>query len=189
MVRCGHLRHHGSCWYVPLSSSALWDCFDMLRVSPFASLLMGFSRNWYDGTSRPSPRHDSLIDLRERSLVVLPSAFPVISTVRVRATRWPTKPPPVPFPSPAVRMEDCPTNYPTPGVHFRLRARAFVISDGTKRVAFVSTDSCMIFTSVKREVVLALQKKYGNMYSQDNVCHTTAHPFRETSFVFVMLVD
>jgi neutral ceramidase len=72
------------------------------------------------------------------------------------------------------------SNQSTAGIHFRLRSRAFIISDGTKRVVFVSTDSAMIFTSVKREVVLALQRKYGDVYSHDNVMlsgtHTHAGP-------------
>ncbi len=55
------------------------------------------------------------------------------------------------------------------GIHFRLRARAFLFSDGQKRAVFVSTDSCMIFTSVKREVVKALQLKYGALYDYSNV--------------------
>jgi len=66
-------------------------------------------------------------------------------------------------------------NQSTAGVHFRLRARAFIIADNTSRVVFVSTDSCMIFTSVKREVVLALQRKYGKLYSHDNVMLSGTH--------------
>ncbi|KAL6055923.1 Neutral ceramidase [Balamuthia mandrillaris] len=66
-------------------------------------------------------------------------------------------------------------NQRTSGIHFRLRARAFVIVQGDKRVAFVSTDSAMIYTSVKREVVKKLQATYGNMYDYDNVVLSGTH--------------
>jgi neutral ceramidase len=66
-------------------------------------------------------------------------------------------------------------NQSTTGIHYRLRARAFVIADGEQRVAFVSTDSCMIFTSIKREVVKALQRKYGGLYSYANVMLSGIH--------------
>lgn len=57
------------------------------------------------------------------------------------------------------------------GLHYRLRARAFVFVDTSSgnRVAFVSTDSCMIFTGIKAGVVEQLQQLYGNLYTDDNV--------------------
>lgn len=63
------------------------------------------------------------------------------------------------------------------GLSFRLRARAYVFVDPTtqKRIAFVSTDSCMVFTAVKQEVVAKLQSIYGNIYSDDNVLLTGIH--------------
>jgi len=67
-------------------------------------------------------------------------------------------------------------NQSTNGLHFRLRARAFIFDDGKNRVVFVSTDSCMIYTSVKRVVVQKLQQKFGpTLYTQANVMLSGTH--------------
>lgn len=67
-------------------------------------------------------------------------------------------------------------NQSTAGIHFRLRARAFVFSDGVKRVVYVSTDSCMMYTGVKRTVVQMLQQKFGStLYTQENVMLSGIH--------------
>jgi len=65
----------------------------------------------------------------------------------------------------------------TGGIHFRLRARAFVFVDGSgNRAVYVSTDSCMIFQAVKITVVQKLQELYGpNTYSTDNVLLSGTH--------------
>ena len=64
------------------------------------------------------------------------------------------------------------TNQSGAGIHYRLRARAYVFAEdqnATQRVAFVSTDSCMVYTNIRLEVIRRLQSKYGNLYTVDNV--------------------
>jgi len=63
----------------------------------------------------------------------------------------------------------------TAGIHLRLRARAFIISDGIKRIVFVSVDSCMIFTGVKDKVIELLGASYGDLYRQENVLLSGTH--------------
>ena len=67
------------------------------------------------------------------------------------------------------------------GIHFRLRARAFVVIDYLgNRMVFGSVDLCMIMQSVKLTVVQRLQELYGDLYTNDNVVlsgiHTHAGP-------------
>eukprot|EP01089_Gocevia_fonbrunei_P013719 TRINITY_DN3575_c0_g1_i1.p1 TRINITY_DN3575_c0_g1~~TRINITY_DN3575_c0_g1_i1.p1 ORF type:complete len:691 (-),score=167.31 TRINITY_DN3575_c0_g1_i1:59-2131(-) len=68
-------------------------------------------------------------------------------------------------------------NQTSAGIHFRLRARAYIFEDPQtfKRVVFVSTDSCMIFTGVKQEVVTRLQAQFGKNYTVDNVLLSGIH--------------
>ncbi len=47
------------------------------------------------------------------------------------------------------------------GIHLRLRARSFIISDGSKRVAFVSVDGGMASDLVKMRVVEKLNTELG----------------------------
>ena len=47
------------------------------------------------------------------------------------------------------------------GIHLRLRARSYVISDGIKRVAFVSVDGGMASDLVKMRVVEKLKEELG----------------------------
>jgi neutral ceramidase len=62
------------------------------------------------------------------------------------------------------------------GIHFRQRARAFVISDGAKRVAYVSGDFCMGGDLVTRYVVRGLDERLGRgVYTHDNVCLSATH--------------
>lgn len=65
----------------------------------------------------------------------------------------------------------------TAGILQRLWARAFVIASpcNGKRIAFVTTDLGMIFQGIKQQVVEKLQKKYGNLYTNDNVLLTATH--------------
>eukprot|EP01116_Phalansterium_solitarium_P012083 TRINITY_DN2805_c0_g2_i1.p1 TRINITY_DN2805_c0_g2~~TRINITY_DN2805_c0_g2_i1.p1 ORF type:complete len:550 (-),score=135.65 TRINITY_DN2805_c0_g2_i1:1298-2947(-) len=71
-------------------------------------------------------------------------------------------------------------NQATRGLHYRLRARAFIFAAGEQRVVYVSTDSCMVFTEVKAAVLVKLQAIYGNLYVDDNIIlsgiHTHAGP-------------
>ncbi len=63
------------------------------------------------------------------------------------------------------------------GLHSRLWSRAFIVADrqSKKRVVFVSADLGMIFASVKQGVVAALQKKFGNTYTDNNVLLSATH--------------
>lgn len=65
----------------------------------------------------------------------------------------------------------------TAGIYQRLWARAFVIESpcNGKRVAIVNTDLGMVFQGIKQQVIVALQKKYGLRYSDDNVLLTAIH--------------
>lgn len=65
----------------------------------------------------------------------------------------------------------------THGIHTRLWARAFVISDTKhdKLVAYVTADLCMIFQAVKREVVRSLQDQLGDVFNDKNVMLTATH--------------
>src|SRR5262245_36560833 len=58
----------------------------------------------------------------------------------------------------------------TTGIHTRLRARAFVVADprNGKRVAFVSSDLCMVTQAVKQKVLEKLRATYGSLYSDQN---------------------
>jgi neutral ceramidase len=77
------------------------------------------------------------------------------------------------------------------GLHYRLRARAFVIGDTNKRFVFVSTDSCMIFSGVRQKVLEKLKILYGpTLYTYDNVLlsgeHTHSGP---AGYSFYLLYD
>ncbi|KAM1148685.1 hypothetical protein ACFX2B_029059 [Malus domestica] len=67
------------------------------------------------------------------------------------------------------------------GVHFRLRARTFIVAEPQgKRVAFVNLDACMASQLVKLKVVERLKARYGDLYTEKNVAisgiHTHAGP-------------
>nr|ATP85026.1 neutral ceramidase [Amorphophallus muelleri] len=67
------------------------------------------------------------------------------------------------------------------GVHFRLRARAFIVAEpGGKRVAFVNLDACMASQLVTIKVLERLKTRYGDLYTAENVAisgiHTHAGP-------------
>ncbi|CAJ1971557.1 unnamed protein product [Sphenostylis stenocarpa] len=67
------------------------------------------------------------------------------------------------------------------GVHFRLRARAFIVAqpDGN-RVVFVNLDACMASQIVVIKVIERLKARYGDLYTEKNVAisgiHTHAGP-------------
>ncbi|QFU90750.1 neutral/alkaline ceramidase [Amycolatopsis sp. YIM 10] len=63
----------------------------------------------------------------------------------------------------------------TAGIHQRTRARAYVIDDGTKRIAFVNADLGAIFQSVHQAVLAELAKAYGNLYTDQNVLLNATH--------------
>ncbi|XP_058109308.1 neutral ceramidase 2-like [Magnolia sinica] len=67
------------------------------------------------------------------------------------------------------------------GVHFRLRARAFIVAEPQgHRVAFVNLDACMASQLVTIKVLERLKARYGELYTEQNVAisgiHTHAGP-------------
>ncbi|KAL0697406.1 hypothetical protein Bca4012_053528 [Brassica carinata] len=67
------------------------------------------------------------------------------------------------------------------GIHFRLRARTFIVSDPQgKRVVFVNIDACMASQIVTLKVIERLKSRYGDLYTEKNVAisgiHTHAGP-------------
>lgn len=65
----------------------------------------------------------------------------------------------------------------TKGIYSRLWARAFVIESpcNGKRVVFVNADLGQLFQGIKQQVIIKLQKKYGKLYTDDNVLLTAIH--------------
>ncbi|MBA0552588.1 hypothetical protein Golob_023387 [Gossypium lobatum] len=67
------------------------------------------------------------------------------------------------------------------GIHFRLRARSFIVAEPQgKRVVFVNLDACMASQLVTIKVLERLKARYGNLYTEHNVAisgiHTHAGP-------------
>ncbi|KAL5178160.1 Neutral ceramidase 1 [Glycine soja] len=67
------------------------------------------------------------------------------------------------------------------GIHFRLRARAFIVAEPNgNRVVFVNLDACMASQIVKIKVIERLKARYGDLYTEENVAisgiHTHAGP-------------
>ncbi|KAI3801480.1 hypothetical protein L1987_29585 [Smallanthus sonchifolius] len=67
------------------------------------------------------------------------------------------------------------------GIHFRLRARAFIVAEPQgNRVVFVNLDACMASQLVTIKVLERLKARYGNLYTEKNVAisgiHTHAGP-------------
>uniref|UniRef100_A0A646QJF6 Neutral ceramidase n=1 Tax=Hemiscolopendra marginata TaxID=943146 RepID=A0A646QJF6_9MYRI len=63
----------------------------------------------------------------------------------------------------------------TAGIHTRLWSRAFIVGDGERRVVFVSIDSAMAAQTVKQSVIKKLRDKYGDTYTEANVCISGTH--------------
>lgn len=63
------------------------------------------------------------------------------------------------------------------GIHLRQFARAFIVvdDDTQNRIVFVSVDAAMMGASVKRKVVAELQKRYGDLYTDENVAISGTH--------------
>ncbi|KAM1748957.1 hypothetical protein ACFX12_009886 [Malus domestica] len=70
----------------------------------------------------------------------------------------------------------------TSGIHFRLRARAFIVAEQHQgnRVVFVNLDACMGSQIVTIKVLERLKARYGDLYTEKNVAisgiHTHAGP-------------
>lgn len=63
----------------------------------------------------------------------------------------------------------------TAGIHLRTRARAYVIADGSTRIAFVTAELGALFQSVHQGVMRALAAKYGDLYTERNVLLNATH--------------
>jgi neutral ceramidase len=65
----------------------------------------------------------------------------------------------------------------TEGIFMRLRSRAFIIGDGTKRVVFVSSETGMIFQAVKQKVVekVAANPALARYYNDTNILLSAIH--------------
>ena len=63
----------------------------------------------------------------------------------------------------------------TKGIHTRLRARAFVFDDGTRRVLLVVCDLPMITESITQDVLRRLAARHGDTYREENVLITATH--------------
>lgn len=58
------------------------------------------------------------------------------------------------------------------GVHFRLRARTFIVAEPQgKRVVFVNLDACMASQIVTIKVLERLKARYGNLYTEKKCCY------------------
>ncbi|KAL7587190.1 hypothetical protein Lser_V15G38326 [Lactuca serriola] len=67
------------------------------------------------------------------------------------------------------------------GIHFRLRARAFIVAEPQgNRVVFVNLDACMASQLITIKVLERLKARYGDLYTEKNVAisgiHTHAGP-------------
>ncbi|WP_433757422.1 neutral/alkaline non-lysosomal ceramidase N-terminal domain-containing protein [Nocardia sp. CA-135398] len=63
----------------------------------------------------------------------------------------------------------------TAGIHLRPRARAFIIDSGARRIVFAVAENGMIFQSVHRGVMLELARRFGDLYTEQNVVLTSTH--------------
>ncbi|KAK4381314.1 Neutral ceramidase 1 [Sesamum angolense] len=80
------------------------------------------------------------------------------------------------------------------GVHFRLRARAFIVAEPQgKRVVFVNLDACMASQLVTIKVLERLKARYGDLYTENNVAisgiHTHAGPGGYLQYVVYLVTS
>ncbi|VVD05075.1 unnamed protein product [Leptidea sinapis] len=64
------------------------------------------------------------------------------------------------------------------GIHLRQFSRAFVFDEGpnsSTRFVFVSVDACMMADGLRKEVIKRLQKRYGDIYNENNVIISGTH--------------
>ncbi|KAK1270254.1 Neutral ceramidase [Acorus gramineus] len=67
-------------------------------------------------------------------------------------------------------------NQTASGVHFRLRARSFIVAEPEgKRVVFVNLDACMASQLVTIKVIERLKARYGDLYTEQNVAISGIH--------------
>ncbi|KAK6145295.1 hypothetical protein DH2020_022115 [Rehmannia glutinosa] len=80
------------------------------------------------------------------------------------------------------------------GVHFRLRARAFIVAEKQgNRVVFVNLDACMASQLVTIKVLERLKARYGDLYTENNVAisgiHTHAGPGGYLQYVVYLVTS
>lgn len=61
------------------------------------------------------------------------------------------------------------------GLLMRTRSRAFVISDGQKRVALVTVDIPLLSSGVHYEAIEKLKERFGDLYTEQNVVISATH--------------
>ncbi|KAI8016234.1 Neutral ceramidase 1 [Camellia lanceoleosa] len=82
----------------------------------------------------------------------------------------------------------------TSGVHFRLRARTFIVAEPQgNRIVFVNLDACMASQLVTIKVLEKLKARYGDLYSEHNVAisgtHTHAGPGGYLQYVIYLVTS
>ncbi|GAA0185466.1 hypothetical protein LIER_32754 [Lithospermum erythrorhizon] len=80
------------------------------------------------------------------------------------------------------------------GVHFRLRARTFIVAEPQGNgVAFVNLDACMASQLVTIKVLERLKARYGDLYTENNVAisgiHTHAGPGGYLQYVVYIITS
>ncbi|KAA8549353.1 hypothetical protein F0562_001037 [Nyssa sinensis] len=86
------------------------------------------------------------------------------------------------------------TEQTTSGVHFRLRARTFIVAEPQgNRIVFVNLDACMASQIVTIKVLERLKARYGNLYTEKNVAisgiHTHAGPGGYLQYVVYIITS
>ncbi|XP_058215615.1 neutral ceramidase 1 [Rhododendron vialii] len=86
------------------------------------------------------------------------------------------------------------TEQTTSGLHFRLRARTFIVAEPQgNRVVFVNLDACMGTQLVKLKVLERLKSRYGDLYGEQNVAisgtHTHAGPGGYLQYVLYLVTS
>lgn len=82
----------------------------------------------------------------------------------------------------------------TCGIHFRLRARTFIVAEPQgNSVVFVNLDACMASQLVTIKVIERLKARYGDLYTEDNVAisgiHTHAGPGGYLQYVVYIITS
>ncbi|KAK6927042.1 Neutral/alkaline non-lysosomal ceramidase, N-terminal [Dillenia turbinata] len=80
------------------------------------------------------------------------------------------------------------------GVHFRLRARTFIVAEPQgNRIVFVNLDACMASQLVTIKVLERLKARYGDLYTEKNVAisgiHTHAGPGGYLQYVIYIVTS
>ncbi|KAK7387215.1 hypothetical protein VNO78_27812 [Psophocarpus tetragonolobus] len=80
------------------------------------------------------------------------------------------------------------------GIHFRLRARVFIVAEPEgNRVVFVNLDACMASQIVKIKLIERLKARYGDLYTEKNVAisgiHTHAGPGGYLQYVVYIITS